>query len=72
MPVIEDPEQFRGRISAKVRQLLSWMHELAMILRGRRFEAGSLELYLPEVKVELDQDGRVCGASEVAIRKRGI
>jgi ribonuclease R len=65
MPVIEDPEQFRGRISAKVRQLLSWMHELAMVLRGRRFEAGSLELYLPEVKVELDQDGRVCGASEV-------
>jgi ribonuclease R len=66
MPVIEDPEKFRGRISAKVRQLLSGMHELAMILRGRRFEAGSLELYLPEVKVELDQDGRVCGATEVA------
>jgi ribonuclease R len=41
------------------------MHELAKILRDRRFAAGALELYLPEVKVDLDRDGKVTGAHEV-------
>jgi ribonuclease R len=38
------------------------MHELAMILRRRRFERGSLELSMPEIKIDLDKDGRVSGA----------
>jgi ribonuclease R len=38
------------------------MHELGMILRARRFAVGALELTLPEVKIDLDRDGRVCGA----------
>jgi ribonuclease R len=41
------------------------MHELAMILRGRRKRRGSLELNMPEVKVDLDVDGRVIGAHVV-------
>jgi ribonuclease R len=45
-----------------VHRLLGEMHELAMILRGRRMKHGSLELTMPEVKVDLDRDGRVTGA----------
>ncbi|MHC4880479.1 MAG: ribonuclease R [Planctomycetota bacterium] len=65
LPIIEKPDEFRGKVSEKVRKLLHDMHELAMTLRRRRFEHGALELYLPEVKVELDKDGRVSGAKEV-------
>ncbi len=36
-----------------------------MILRRRRFERGALELTMPEVKVDLDKDGRVTGAHVV-------
>jgi ribonuclease R len=38
------------------------MHELAMILRRRRLDRGSIELTLHEVKVDLDKQGRVVGA----------
>ena len=41
------------------------MHQLAMILRRRRYERGSLELSLPEVKIKLDRDGQVSGARRV-------
>ncbi len=46
----------------QVHALLGRMHELAGILRERRFRRGGLELTMPEVKVDLDNDGRVCGA----------
>ena len=65
MPIIKNPDEHKKKVSAKVRQLLLWMHELAMLLRRRRFDEGAIELHLPEVKVELDKDGRVCGAREV-------
>lgn len=64
MPVIKDPERHRGKISAKVRQLLQQMHELAMMLRKRRFAGGALELHLPEVKIDFNEDGQVIGAHE--------
>ena len=42
------------------------MHELAMILRGAADSTrGALELNMPEVKVDLDADGRVTGAHVV-------
>ena len=41
------------------------MNELAMTLRGRRLENGSLELVLPEIKLELNDEGQVCGARVV-------
>jgi len=47
-----------------IRQLLGRMHELAMILRKRRFERGALELEMPEVKLDLDANGKVIGAHE--------
>ncbi len=64
MPILAAPEKFKTEVSADVLKLLADMYELAMILRGRRFEDGSLELHLPEVKIELDKDGVVCGAHE--------
>jgi len=38
------------------------MYELAMTLRKRRLKAGSIELTLPEVKIDLDKGGKVTGA----------
>ncbi len=64
MPIIKDPDRFRGRVSAKVRQLLENMHTLAMMLRNRRFAAGALELNLPEIEIDFNQDGEVTGAHE--------
>jgi ribonuclease R len=49
-------------LTPEVDTLLVRMHELAMILRGRRFARGALELSMPEMKIDLDSDGRVVGA----------
>lgn len=49
-------------LSSDVEALLTRMHELAMILRGRRFTRGALELHMPEMKIDLDAEGRVTGA----------
>jgi ribonuclease R len=49
-------------LTPEVDALLVRMHELAMILRGRRFTRGALELSMPEMKIDLDKDGRVSGA----------
>ena len=45
-----------------LKKLQKRMHELAMILRRRRFERSALNLDLPEIKLEFDQDGHVSGA----------
>ena len=42
--------------------MLERMKTLALILRGRRFRRGALELDMPEPKLEFDKDGRVSGA----------
>jgi len=42
--------------------LLGTMFELAMILRQRRLQRGALELNMPEIAIDLDADGRMCGA----------
>ncbi|HEX6984764.1 MAG TPA: RNB domain-containing ribonuclease, partial [Planctomycetaceae bacterium] len=41
------------------------MHELAMLLRRRRYEAGALELDLAETKIVVDRTGHVTGVKEV-------
>jgi ribonuclease R len=62
LPIINHPHgQARG-VTKPVRQLLGWMLELAMLLRKRRFAAGSLELDMPETKIDFDSEGKVCGA----------
>jgi len=65
MPIINDPERHKARVSAKVRQLLARMYELAMLLRARRFALGALELSMPEVKIDFNKEGRVSGAHVV-------
>jgi ribonuclease R len=59
---LADPEGWRSKLDAKVHALLGRMQKLAAILRARRFKRGGLELTMPEVKVDLDADGRVEGA----------
>lgn len=62
MPILQDPEAHRQKVTPKVRQLLQRMYELAMLLRARRFGKGSLELTLPEVKIDFDENHKVTGA----------
>lgn len=59
---LENAEPWREKLTPEVFELLGRMHELAMILRRRRMDAGSLDLAIPEVKIDLDADGRVTGA----------
>ncbi len=62
---LQDRETWRRKLGIKVADLLGRMHTLAMILRKRRLANGALELSMPEVKVELDKQGRVAGAHVV-------
>lgn len=59
---LADRDAWRHKLTHDVHALLGRMHELAMILRRRRFERGALELTMKEVKVDLDKHGRVIGA----------
>ena len=42
--------------AAGLRSCSADMHELAMILRKRRLDGGAIELTLPEVKIDLDNE----------------
>ncbi|HEX3599682.1 MAG TPA: ribonuclease R [Lacipirellulaceae bacterium] len=53
---------WKKKLTLEVHALLGRMHELAMMLRARRFKRGALELSMPEMKIDLDADGRVTGA----------
>ena len=59
---LADRNAWKKKLSAEVHSLLGRMHELAMMLRARRFKRGALELSMPEMKIDLDADGRVTGA----------
>jgi len=59
---LADPKDWKSKLTPQVHQLLGNMHTLAMILRKRRFKKGALELHMPELKIDLDEDGRVSGA----------
>ncbi|REK09474.1 MAG: ribonuclease R [Planctomycetota bacterium] len=59
---LADPEKWRDKLDAEVHALLANMRKLAAVLRERRYRRGALELTMREVKVDLDKDGRVCGA----------
>lgn len=64
MPIVQSPQQFKGKVSAKIIQLLLKMHELAMMLRKKRFAGGALQMGIPEVEIDFDDDGNVTGAHE--------
>ncbi|MDA1050272.1 MAG: ribonuclease R [Planctomycetota bacterium] len=59
---LADREPWRTKLEPKVFDLVGRMHELAMIMRRRRLDAGSIELTLPEIKIDLDDAGKVSGA----------
>ena len=62
---LEKPVQWKTKLTPEVFSLLDRMHKLSRILRTRRMDRGSLELALPDVKIELDKHGRVSGAHHV-------
>ncbi|MFM8735529.1 MAG: ribonuclease R [Pirellulales bacterium] len=62
---LADPETPAVEMPPEVRSLLGRMRDLARLLRARRMARGSLQLEMPEVKIDLDRDGRVSGAHVV-------
>ncbi|MEK6270770.1 MAG: ribonuclease R [Planctomycetales bacterium] len=59
---LASPASWKKKLTPEVHSLLGNMHTLAMILRQRRFTRGALELSMPEIKIDLDTQGRVSGA----------
>lgn len=64
MPIVNNPQSVKGKVSARIVQLLLKMHKLAMMLRKRRFQNGALQMGVPEVEIDFDDDGNVTGAHE--------
>ena len=62
---LDDPNPWQERLEPTIFQLVRDMHTLAMQLRANRKRNGSVELTLPEVKVDLDKLGKVKGAHVV-------
>lgn len=62
---LENDRPWKKKLTAEVFELVRNMHTLAMRLRKRRMKAGAINLILPEVKIDLDDDGRVSGAHTV-------
>ncbi|MFN3153567.1 ribonuclease R [Bremerella sp.] len=62
---LADREPWKEKLTPEVFSLLGRMHELAMMLRKRRFARGSMELSMPEVKLDINKDGEVTGAHTV-------
>ena len=59
---LANDKPWKEKLTPEVFTLVRDMHTLAMTLRKRRMENGSINLVLPEVVIDLDDDGRVSGA----------
>ena len=59
---LEDDKPWKKKLTPEVFGLVRDMHTLAMMLRRRRMDRGALELTIPDVKIDLDEDGKVAGA----------
>lgn len=59
---LANDKKWEKRLTAPVFQIVGEMHTLAMILRKRRLGNGAIELSLPDVRIDLDDDGKVAGA----------
>ena len=62
MPILNNPKKSFENVTPEVRKLLQDMFELAMLLRRRRFANGALQMGIPEVAIDFDKEGAVCGA----------
>ncbi|MDR0610820.1 MAG: ribonuclease R [Planctomycetaceae bacterium] len=58
----DNPEKFQRKWQPEIRELLMNLYEIMNVLRKKRFERGSLEMDIPETKIDLDDDGAVIGA----------
>ena len=56
--VIEDPEQNGGGLDVRLVDAIVTLNGLAAILKDRRFKAGAINFDRPEMKVEVDNDGK--------------
>ncbi len=59
---LEDDKPWKKKLTPEVFQVVRDMHTLAMKIRKRRMDRGAINLVLPEVQIDLDDDGRVAGA----------
>ncbi|MEZ5948229.1 MAG: VacB/RNase II family 3'-5' exoribonuclease [Planctomycetaceae bacterium] len=64
MSYLNDADTRAAELKPEISQLLMDMQQLARLLRKRRFQKGALELSMPEVRLNFDDDGRVSGAYE--------
>ena len=64
LPICND-EPDATEVTDEVKSLLKDMQTLARILRKRRFRKGSLELSMPEIKLEIGDENQVTGAHGV-------
>ena len=62
---LENDKPWKKKLTPPVFELVRNMHTLAMTMRKRRMDGGSINLVLPEVKIDLDDDGKVAGAHTV-------
>lgn len=60
--VMQNPGSAHEGVRLEVAALLDRMLTLARILRARRFERGALELNMPEIEIDLGEQGEVVGA----------
>ena len=59
---LADDKPWKEKLTPEVFRLVRDMHSLAMTMRRRRMKRGSIDLSLPEVKIDLDVNGAVSGA----------
>ncbi len=59
------PDEHRQKWGDDVCDLLLRMHELAMKMRKSRFKKGAISMDMPDIKLELDNSGKVRGAIRV-------
>ena len=59
---LENDKPWKKKLTPEVFGIVRDMHTLAMKLRKRRMDRGAINLVLPEVRIDLDDDGKVCGA----------
>jgi ribonuclease R len=62
---LADPDSFREKWGDDVCDLLTRMHKLAMKMRKARFKGGALSMDMPDIKLDLDNSGKVKGAHRV-------
>ena len=62
---LENDKPWKEKLAPDVFRIVRDMHTLAMTLRKRRMDGGAIDLILPEVKIDLDDDGEVSGAHTV-------